>query len=103
MNLTLSDNAYLHIKNLLRENNKSYARLQVKGGKCAGFIYEWTFEDEPGSDDHLIDNMVLVHKMNELYLTGIEIDFKKELMGSNFTYLNPKAQSHCGCGISFAV
>ena len=94
---------HLHIKNLLKENNRGYARLQVKGGKCAGFVYEWAFEDEVGNDDHLIDNMVLVHKINEIYLTGIEVDFKKDLMGSNFTYQNPLAQSHCGCGVSFAL
>ena len=39
MNLTLSDNAYTHIGHLLKEHNKKYVRLQVKGGGCAGFEY----------------------------------------------------------------
>ena len=56
MNLTLSDNAYTHIGHLLTEHNKKYVRLQVKGGGCAGFEYEWTFEDEKDKDDHLIDD-----------------------------------------------
>ena len=68
MNLTLSDNAYTHIGHLLTEHNKKYVRLQVKGGGCAGFEYEWTFENEQDKDDHLIDDRLLVHKMNELYL-----------------------------------
>ena len=36
----------LHIGHLLKEHNKKYVRLQVKGGGCAGFEYEWSFEDE---------------------------------------------------------
>ena len=88
MNLTLSDNAYTHIGHLLTEHNKKYVRLQVKGGGCAGFEYEWTFEDEQGKDDHLIDDKLLIHKMNELYLTGIEVDYNSETFGSFFTFNN---------------
>ena len=65
MNLSLSDTAYSHIGNLLKEHDKKYVRLQVKGGGCAGFEYEWTFEDEPDTDDHVIDNRLLVHRTNE--------------------------------------
>ena len=39
----------------------------------------------------------------EPYLSGIEIGYKADLMGSEFTYINPKAQAACGCGISFHV
>ena len=66
MNLSLSDTAYSHIGALLEEHKKKYVRLQVKGGGCAGFEYEWSFEDEQDKDDHLIDNRLLVHKTNEL-------------------------------------
>ena len=71
MNLTLTDTAYTHLGNLLKQHDKKYVRLQVKGGGCAGFEYEWSFENEAEKDDHVIDDRLLVHKMNELYLTGI--------------------------------
>ena len=103
MNLSLSDTAYSHIGTLLEEHKKKYVRLQVKGGGCAGFEYEWSFEDEQDKDDHLIDNRLLVHKTNELYLTGIEIDYNSETFGSFFTFSNPQAKSQCGCGTSFSV
>jgi len=103
MNLTLSDNAYTHIGHLLTEHNKKYVRLQVKGGGCAGFEYEWTFEDEKDKDDHLIDDRLLIHPVNELYLTGIEIDYNAQTFGSFFTFENPKAKSQCGCGTSFSI
>ena len=32
-------------------------------------------------DDHIIDDMLLVHKMFELYLTGTEIDYNKDDFG----------------------
>tara|TARA_B100001769_G_scaffold238447_1_gene204314 strand:- start:30 stop:341 length:312 start_codon:yes stop_codon:yes gene_type:complete len=103
MNLTLSDTAYKQIGHLLEEHNKKFVRLQVKGGGCAGFEYEWSFEDEQGKDDHLIDDRLLIDQMNELYLTGIEIDYNKETFGSAFTFNNPQAKSQCGCGTSFSV
>ena len=103
MNLTLSDNAYTHIGHLLKEHNKKYVRLQVKGGGCAGFEYDWSFEDTPEKDDHIIDDRLLVAKMNELYLTGIEIDYDSEIFGSTFKFNNPQAKSQCGCGTSFSI
>ena len=38
--ITLTDNALLHLRKLIKEHNKNYVRLQVKGGGCAGFEYE---------------------------------------------------------------
>ena len=37
--ITLTDNALLHLRKLIKEHNKKYVRLQVKGGGCAGFEY----------------------------------------------------------------
>ena len=60
MNLTLSDTAYSQIGHLLKEHDKKFVRLQVKGGGCAGFEYQWSFENEKGTDDVVIDDRVLV-------------------------------------------
>ena len=103
MNLTLSDKAYSHINSLLKEHDSTWARLQVKAGKCAGLVYDWTFDTSKTEDDKEIDGVLLVDKSNEPYLSGIEIGYKADLMGSEFTYINPKAQAACGCGISFHV
>jgi iron-sulfur cluster insertion protein len=37
------------------------------------------------------------------YLQGAKIDYKEEIMGSQFVITNPNASSSCGCGSSFAV
>ena len=41
--------------------------------------------------------------MSMQYLNGAEIDYKEEVMGSQFVITNPNAQSTCGCGSSFSV
>ena len=44
--IQLTNEALNHLENLTKEHNKKYVRLQVKGGGCAGFEYEWLEEDE---------------------------------------------------------
>ena len=101
--ITILDNALLRLRELRDKHNKKFVRLQVKGGGCAGFEYEWSFEDEAEKDDHIIDDRLLVHKMNELYLLGVEIDYDSEIFGNAFKFNNPRAKSQCGCGTSFSI
>ena len=101
--IQLTNEALNHLENLTKEHNKKYVRLQVKGGGCAGFEYEWSFEDEDNREDMIIDNVLLIDRMNELYLRGMHLDYKKEIWGSSFVFENPMAKSSCGCGTSFSV
>ena len=85
MNITLTDNAYEHLRDLRRKHDKEFVRLEVTSGGCAGFEYKWSFADDYTRDDHIIDDMLLVHKMFELYLTGMEIDYNKDhVLGLNY-------------------
>ena len=93
--ITLTDNALLHLRKLIKEHNKKYVRLQVKGGGCAGFEYEWSFEDNDTRNDVVVDNILLIDRINELYLTGMELDYKQEIFGANFVFNNPMAKSSC--------
>ena len=54
-------------------------KRQVKGGGCAGFEYEWSFADEETRNDVIVDDILLIDRINELYLTGMELDYKKEI------------------------
>ena len=101
--IQLTDNALLHLRSLIKEHNKKYVRLQVKGGGCAGFEYEWSFSDEETRNDVIVDNILLIDRINELYLTGMELDYKKEIWVRNIEFKNPMAKSSCGCGTSFSV
>ena len=103
MNLTLTDTAYTHLGNLLKQHDKKYVRLQVKGGGCAGFNYEWSFDDEDRIDDVVVDDILLISRDYELYLMGMELDYNYDDFESAFTFKNPKATSSCGCGTSFSI
>ena len=101
--IQLTDEALNHLENLTKEHNKKYVRLQVKGGGCAGFEYEWTFEEEEGKDDVIVKDILLIDRVNELYLMGMNLDYKKEIWGSNFVFENPMSKYSCGCGTSFSI
>ena len=104
--VNLTDSAKNHLKKLTQDNNKKYVRLEVKGGGCAGFKYDWSFDDEPSKDDEKLDFnefSLLVYKSSLLMLSGMTIEYKKEIFGSFLELKNPNATSSCGCGESFGV
>jgi iron-sulfur cluster insertion protein len=106
--ITISDSAKVKIKDLLYNegNPKLSLRTFVQGGGCSGFSYGFTFDEEINEDDFEIaldEFKVLVDSMSMQYLTGAEIDYKEELMGSSFVINNPNATRTCGCGSRFGV
>ena len=93
---------------LLEENNPKLAlRTFVQGGGCSGFSYGFTFDEVKNEDDFEFpineQYNVFVDAMSMQYLQGAVIDYKEEVMGSQFVITNPNAQSTCGCGSSFSV
>ncbi len=100
--LTITANAAEQIKEVLLDNQMPYIRAFVQGGGCSGFNYGFTLEEEKQEDDFIFEN-VLIDAMSMQYLQGSTIDYKKDLMGAQFTVSNPNAKSTCGCGSSFSV
>ena len=106
--ITITESAKEKIKDILLEENNPQISLRtfVQGGGCSGFSYGFTLDEVMNEDDFEIpvDNFkLLVDSMSMQYLTGAEIDYKEELMGSSFTIKNPNATTTCGCGSSFGV
>jgi len=101
--ITILENAKNRINELRDQHNKKYVRLSVKGGGCAGFGYDWTFEDTPTDTDLIVDDKLLIDKINEMYILGMQLDYKNDIFGANFVFKNPKAKSSCGCGTSFSL
>ena len=106
----ITDEAKNQMEKLLSKNPEKYAvSLEVKGGGCAGFKYEWGFinkKEDIAEDDHLEDwhtGRFVVDENSMLYVAGTKIDWKEEVFGSQFEIVNPNAQSGCGCGESFGV
>ena len=67
--------------------------------------YGFTLDEDQNEDDFTLDEsgvQILVDSMSMQYLTGAKIDYKDDIMGSNFAIDNPNAQTSCGCGSSFS-
>lgn len=93
---------------LIDENNPSLMlRTFVQGGGCSGFQYGFTFDDQLNDDDFEFPlnekYKLVVDAMSMQYMNGAVIDYKDDIMGSNFNIKNPNAQTTCGCGSSFSV
>jgi iron-sulfur cluster assembly protein len=109
--ITLSDTAAKEIKSIIADQglNEGDTRLRVgvKGGGCSGFTYMLDLTEEPKAEmDEELECKgikILCDMKSFLYLTGVEIDFKDEVMGRGFVFKNPNATSSCGCGHSFSA
>lgn len=77
-------------------------RVYVHGGGCSGFQYGFSIEEKT-EEDTCIDNLVLVDSLSYSYVVGSTLDYKEDIMGSNFQLTNPNAVGTCGCGVSFTV
>jgi iron-sulfur cluster assembly protein len=102
---TITPAADYQISNLCKENDCYAISLNLKGGGCAGFEYDWgTMDlDEINAGDEVIacdfGNFV-ISSSSIMFLIGTEVDYVKSIVGSNFEIRNPNAQSSCGCGVS---
>jgi iron-sulfur cluster assembly accessory protein len=102
MILHITESAHTYLSQMVGNSNKKYVTLSVRGGGCSGFKYEWDFTDttEHGT---LIDNILVLDAMAEMFVFGCTVDYIQELGGSYLTVVNPNAKASCGCGESFAV
>lgn len=111
MSIAISDLAAREIKKIIKENElpeeSTRLRIGVKGGGCSGFTYVLDLTEEaPGDSDEELDSQglrIVVDSRSLLYLEGVEIDFRDEIMGRGFVFKNPNATSTCGCGSSFTA
>ena len=81
-------------------------RVAVLAGGCSGFQYRFELDRETQPDDLVIERgpaRVVVDAVSLDLLSGSELDYTDELMGSHFAVRNPNAKSACGCGTSFAI
>jgi len=85
---------------------KLFLRVGVKGGGCSGFNYTLDLTDRKSEEDEVFEQHgveVICDPKSYLYLNGVSIDFRDEVMGRGFVFQNPNATSSCGCGSSFSV
>src|SRR5881394_3801775 len=89
MPVMLSENAAGAIKKIIQDQGlpeNTRLRVGVKGGGCSGFSYmlDLVEEDRSEMDEEVEDKGIkmLIDMKSYLYLNGVEIDYRDEVMGS---------------------
>ncbi len=110
MAIELTERAAQEVKTLIEQNDlpegKAYLRMGVKGGGCSGFSYALDLTENKNENDEeweMHGVKVICDPKSYLYLNGVNVDFKDELMGKGFVFNNPNASGTCGCGSSFSA
>lgn len=111
MPIELTEVAAKQIKTIITEQDlpeqETRLRVGVKGGGCSGFSYSLDLvEENPTDNDEELEShgvKILIDNKSYLYLDGVQIDFRDEVMGRGFVFKNPNATSTCGCGSSFSA
>ena len=84
-------------------NNKIF--FSLKGGGCNGFKYNiehMKFKPSIYMEVVKHENYNLyICDMSIMHIFNTTIDWKKDLMGETFEFVNPNVKSSCGCGTSF--
>ena len=105
---SVTSNAARRIETLIAAEARDGLRMrvEVQGGGCSGFQYQFKFDENIASDDHVFQTngvAVVVDDTSLDLLNGAELDYVEELIGAFFQVNNPNAASSCGCGTSFSM
>ncbi len=96
-----------HIREQVKRSGHQHIRLGVKESGCNGYMYTLDFIDEPAANDLQVpvesDLVLIVAQQDLRFVGGTEIDLVEEGLNKSLRFLNPNAESHCGCGESFSV
>lgn len=108
--VVLTPNAAREVKTIIQQQeldaDKVCLRVGVKGGGCSGFSYILDLTETKKDTDEVFEQhgvRIICDPKSLLYLTGVTVDFKDEIMGRGFVFQNPNATSTCGCGSSFSA
>lgn len=108
--VVVTESAAAEIKRIIVDQELDAAkvclRVGVKGGGCSGFSYLLDLTETAKETDEVFYQhgvRVVCDPKSLLYLSGVTVNFRDEIMGRGFVFDNPNATSSCGCGSSFSV
>ena len=99
--------ALAHLRAQLARTGHTGVRLGVKESGCNGYMYTFDYVDVRPADDLAVagtsDVPVYVSQSDLPLVGGTEVDYVREGLNASLKFRNPNAESHCGCGESFAI
>lgn len=107
--LTITDEAFVKIKELLSQRSEPCAGIKVgvRTRGCSGLSYtiEYAIKDKNISK---FDDVVMRDGINvyidpkiSMFLIGSQMIYKNGDLESGFDFVNPNEKGRCGCGESF--
>lgn len=110
MAISITDGAREKLLNVMQREGMDPTdaafRVGVKGGGCAGFEYNLSFDSKKDQFDKefVFDGLrIIIDPKSYFFLNGMTMDWKDTLLEQRFVFTNPNAKAACGCGTSFAV
>jgi iron-sulfur cluster assembly protein len=100
--ISFTDAAKEHLATALEEHEM--VRVAVQGGGCSGMNYVLNIETEHDEEDILLDvpgRIVYIDPYSADILSETTVDYVKSLQREGFVFMNPRANTTCGCGSSF--
>ena len=105
--IIVTEGARAHLEDQVARSGHAAVRLGVRESGCNGYMYTLDYLDAPSAEDHRIPaggTLALYVRTADLPLVaGTEIELVREGLNASLRFKNPNAESHCGCGESFAV
>jgi iron-sulfur cluster assembly accessory protein len=104
--IRLTDAAVIRIREMSAKTPGKVIRLSAKAAGCSGYKYVFDFVETFDPHDPKVEKdgaVVFVDKSALMQLLGTEVDWAESDVERKFIFNNPMAQSHCGCGESFAT
>ena len=107
--IDISQKAMEHIIFLKsKQGEEMVLRMGVRAGGCSGMSYvmDMVSPDQITDDDHVEVYQGIkcaVDPKSLLFIFGLQLDYSDELIGGGFKFVNPNAETSCGCGKSFNV
>lgn len=109
--LTVSDDAFIHIQEILSARKEPCAgiRVSVKTRGCSGMSYTIEYaliEKNITKFDDVVEKngvQIFIDPKASMFLIGSEMIFKTDELNSGFDFVNPNEKGRCGCGESFKV
>tara|TARA_Y100000296_G_C4947024_1_gene144347 strand:+ start:65 stop:454 length:390 start_codon:yes stop_codon:yes gene_type:complete len=104
-NVKLTEKAAKHLLSI----DHPIIEMSAKGGGCSGMSYEMKplpksfIRSEADKVFESYGVKVVVPFSSYVYMMGLEIDYKDDLLNGGFQFNNPQANRSCGCGTSFSV
>lgn len=105
--ISLTNAAATAIKNSLEKRGQGLGiRVGVKTTGCSGLSYVLEYVDNQTATDKTFESegvTVFVDERDLVYISGLEMDWRRHGLNEGFEFINPNEQGRCGCGESFTV